>query len=173
MFPIFLFKYFLLQECDVLDLFGYALEQEEFENKWKAVTWAQRIYNQVEASQQMLVDETEKFYKMQQADEGDFWDKLDWCAAQFANLAQASDVTKVHETAIDAKRIWKAMKDNQEVGQLLNQRQRLFGVPVTSFDALFKLIKEFTPYKDVWVTGSGESIFFFRFSRLYVKKNIN
>ena len=48
------------------------------------------------------------------------------------------------------------MKDNQEFGQLLNTRQKLFGVPVTSFEPLLKLIKEFTPYKDLWLTASGK-----------------
>lgn len=53
------------------------------------------------------------------------------------------------------RRIFKQMKEAQEFGQLLNQRQKLFGVAVVPFDNLNKLIKEFEPYKNLWVTGSG------------------
>lgn len=47
------------------------------------------------------------------------------------------------------------MKDGQEMGTLLNQRQKLFQVPVVPFDALNKLIKEFEPYKNLWITAAG------------------
>lgn len=47
------------------------------------------------------------------------------------------------------------MKEAQEHGQLLNQRQKLFGVPVVPFENLTKLIKEFEPYKNLWGTASG------------------
>lgn len=54
------------------------------------------------------------------------------------------------------RRVWKAMKEAQEFGQLLNQRQKLFNVPVVPFENLNKLIKEFEPYKTLWITGSGQ-----------------
>lgn len=49
------------------------------------------------------------------------------------------------------------MKEAQEFGLLLNQRQKLFNVPVIAFDALNKLIKEFEPYKTLWLTASGKA----------------
>lgn len=47
------------------------------------------------------------------------------------------------------------MKEAQEMGQLLNQRQKLFNVPVVPWDDLNKLIREFEPYKNLWITASG------------------
>lgn len=47
------------------------------------------------------------------------------------------------------------MKDAQEQGQLLNQRQKLFNMPIVPFDNLTRLIKEFEPYKNLWITASG------------------
>lgn len=60
------------------------------------------------------------------------------------------------EIGIECRRMWKAMKEAQEFGQLLNQRQKLFVLPVVLFDSLNKLIKEFEPYKNLWVTASGK-----------------
>ena len=47
------------------------------------------------------------------------------------------------------------MKKAQERGLLLNTRQRHFGIPVVPFDNLNKLIKEFEPYRNLWITASG------------------
>lgn len=52
------------------------------------------------------------------------------------------------------RRVWKGLKEAQEQGQLLNQRQKLFELPVVPFDAINKLIKEFEPYKSLWITAS-------------------
>lgn len=51
------------------------------------------------------------------------------------------------------------MKEAQEYGQLLNQRQKLFGVFVLPFENLTRLIKEFEPYKNLWGTASGTKTF--------------
>lgn len=60
----------------------------------------------------------------------------------------------MHEIAIDMRRVWKSLKEAQEMGQLLNQRQKLFDLPVVPFEAITKLIKEFEPYKNLWITAS-------------------
>lgn len=66
---------------------------------------------------------------------------------------------QTHEIAVDIKRVWKAMKEAQEQGQLLNSRQKLFLVPITPYDTLNKLIKEFEPYRNLWITASGNNMY--------------
>lgn len=61
----------------------------------------------------------------------------------------------MHEIANDIKKAWKGMKDAQEWGRVLNQRQKLFGQPVVPFADLNRLVKEFEPYRNLWVTASG------------------
>lgn len=53
------------------------------------------------------------------------------------------------------------MKDAQEWGRILNQRQKLFGQPVVPFADLNRLVKEFEPYRNLWVTASGEIFLLF------------
>lgn len=64
-------------------------------------------------------------------------------------------IFQVHELANDIKKAWKGMKDAQDWGRILNQRQKLFGVPVVPFIDLNRLVKEFEPYRNLWVTASG------------------
>jgi len=73
------------------------------------------------------------------------------------NVALQTDINKVHEIAIEVKRIWKMIKENQDFGLLLNERQRLFGMDVVPFERLNMMIKEFEPYETLWVTASGNN----------------
>lgn len=81
-------------------------------------------------------------------------EKIEALTQQVVQMAKLKDFNKVHEIAVDVRRVWKLLKDAQEQGQLLNQRQKLFGTPVVPFDSLLKLVKEFEPYKTLWITAS-------------------
>lgn len=150
----------LLLEYEVLDAFWYALDQEDFENKWEAIGWPHRISLQIEKTNEFLAEETDKFLKIQLNDELTLADRIEVLTVQVAQMSAKRDFTMTHEIAIDIRRMWKTMKEAQEFGQLLNQRQKLFGLPIVPFDSLTKLIKEFEPYKNLWITASGTVIFF-------------
>lgn len=139
----------------MLEFFWYALSQEDFENKWEAVGWPYKLSKQIEATNLSLDEEFEKYYKIQLNDEMSLEEKVEFFTVQVTKLSGEKDYNKVHEIAVDVKRLWKGMKEAQEQGQLLNQRQKLFNVPVAPFETLTKLIKEFEPYYNLWVTASG------------------
>ncbi|XP_017768545.1 PREDICTED: dynein heavy chain 1, axonemal-like [Nicrophorus vespilloides] len=143
-----------LLEYDILDFFWYNLPQEDFEAKWETVGWPLRISKQIDDTNDFLIEETDKFYKIQQNDEQSLIEKIEALTVQITTMYSLRDASKCHEIAIDMKRAWKAMKEAQEYGQLLNSRQKLFLVTVVPFDTLTKLIKEFEPYKNLWVTAS-------------------
>ncbi|KAL0272752.1 UNVERIFIED_CONTAM: hypothetical protein PYX00_005610 [Menopon gallinae] len=144
----------LMQEYDILEQFQYSLSNEDFENKCIVMGWPRNINNTMEQMQETLEEETAKFYRNQLADESLFWERYESYILQVHSVMQISDMSKVHETAVEIRRLWKALKDSQEFGQLLNSRQKLFGVAITSFDLLLRLIRDFTPYKDLWLTAS-------------------
>jgi len=84
-------------------------------------------------------------------------EKIDTLVGNITNVALQTDISKVHEIAIEVKRIWKMIKENQDFGLLLNERQRLFGMDVVPFERLNMMIKEFEPYQTLWVTASGNN----------------
>lgn len=141
-------------EYDVLEHFWYSLPQEDFDNKWEAIGWPYKIVQGIEITDQYLKEEEERFYKIQLNDEYTLQEKIDGLTVQVVQMSKQKDYSKTHEIAVDMRRLWKAMKEAQEQGQLLNQRQKLFGVAVVPFDGLIKLIKEFEPYKTLWITAS-------------------
>lgn len=68
--------------------------------------------------------------------------------------ARSPRAAQVHELAIEIGRIWKLMKESQEQGLLLNRRQKLLDLAVTPYEDLNRLVKEFQPYRDLWITAS-------------------
>ncbi|KAL1506671.1 hypothetical protein ABEB36_005994 [Hypothenemus hampei] len=143
-----------LLEYEVLDHFWYSLQNEDFENKWEAIGWPLKILQQAEATEIFLNEEEDRYFKLQLNDEFMLHDRIDTLTIQVVNMSGYRDVSKTHEYALDIRKVWKTMKEAQEFGQLLNQRQKLFGAPVVTFDNLNKLIKEFEPYKNLWITAS-------------------
>ena len=117
------------------------------------------FFSQTQETIVYLTEEVENFYKVQVLDEANLLDRIFTLVGNVSHIAQHNDVEKIHQIAIDVKRVWKSMKECQEQGLLLNERQKLFGVPITPYDHLTNLIKEFEPYQNLWVTASGKIIF--------------
>ncbi|XP_050552040.1 dynein axonemal heavy chain 1 isoform X3 [Spodoptera frugiperda] len=141
-------------DYEVLEHFYMPLENDDFRALWEAVGWPLQITKQVDETILFLEEEQEKFWKLHQQDEQTLYDKIDMFTAQCMTLTLQNDFSKVHEIANDIKKAWKAMKDAQDWGRILNQRQKLFGQPVVPFADLNKLVKEFEPYRNLWVTAS-------------------
>lgn len=53
-----------------------------------------------------------------------------------AGMAAHSDITKAHEVANEMRRVHKQLKEAQGLAQVYNNRERLFGMPVTNVSCL-------------------------------------
>ncbi|XP_011707083.1 PREDICTED: dynein heavy chain 1, axonemal-like, partial [Wasmannia auropunctata] len=144
----------LKHEYDILDHFWWNLSDEDFEIKWQAIGFPRQVQLYMEEAMNRFAGEYEKFHKVQMQEEILLSEKIDTLMRNVTNVTLQTDINKVHEIAIEVKRIWKMMKDCQESGLLLNERQKLFGMDVVPFEQLNKLMKEFEPYQTVWITAS-------------------
>ncbi|KAG7197921.1 hypothetical protein KM043_016158 [Ampulex compressa] len=142
------------QEFDILEYFSWNISDEDFQAMWEALSSPRQIQIQVEEAMDRFVEEQDKFYKVQIQDEILLSEKIDTLVGNVANIAMQTDIEAVHETAIEVKRIWKMMNDCREQGLLLNERQKLFDMPIVPFEHLNRFIKEFESYKSLWVTAS-------------------
>nr|XP_022908003.1 dynein heavy chain 1, axonemal-like [Onthophagus taurus] len=144
----------LLLEYDILEGFWYNLPDEDFENKWEVVGWPRKILNLLDQTNEFLAEETERFLKIQYNDEMALTEKIDQLSVQVTKLSALRNFADCHDIAVEMRRLWKQMKEAQEQGLVLNTRQKLFNLPVQPFDSLNKIMKEFQPYKDLWITAS-------------------
>ncbi|XP_046395032.1 dynein axonemal heavy chain 1-like [Ischnura elegans] len=145
----------VLMDYDILDSFCYIQPEDYFSAKWETIGLPYKIFLQIDETVAMHEEEIERLSKLQIGDEATFIEKMDNLTQRVHGLSSATiDISKWQEITVEVRRTWKSLHDCLEFGRLLNQRQKLFGMPVRSYDAIGKLIKEFEPYRNLWTTAS-------------------
>nr|XP_012140860.1 PREDICTED: dynein heavy chain 1, axonemal [Megachile rotundata] len=141
-------------DFDILDSFWWNLSDDDFQAKWQVIGSPLQIEKEIDETNERFIEEQDKFYKIQVQDEVLLLERIDTLVGNVSNIGLQTDINRIHETALDVKRVWKAMTDCREMGLLLNERQKLFGMKVVPFEHLYKLMRDFEPYRSLWVTAS-------------------
>ncbi|XP_054640454.1 dynein axonemal heavy chain 1 isoform X2 [Dunckerocampus dactyliophorus] len=142
----------ILSEYELFEEFYYPLSNDDFNQKWKAIEWPQKIIGQMEDVTKQLVEEEERFKKIQITDQDVFEQRLEALQMLVGKFTVYSDVDHATEVANEVKRVSKELKECQGLAQTYNTRERLFGSPVTNYDRLQRMAKEFQPFFDLWTT---------------------
>ncbi|NWX92741.1 DYH1 protein, partial [Nothoprocta pentlandii] len=144
----------VMADYEVMEEFLYNLTQQDFTAKWAASYWPLKIIMQTKAIQLQHLEEEEKFRKIQLMDQNNFQERLEAMQLSVGGFSIQVDVTRAHELANEARRIRKQQKELQNLAILYNNRERIFGMPVTNYGRLSRMVKEFQPYYDLWTTVS-------------------
>ncbi|XP_038627172.1 dynein heavy chain 1, axonemal [Tachyglossus aculeatus] len=144
----------VMGDYEVLEEFFYNLPTEEFNEKWTASYWPLKIYTQINLVQKQHLEDEKKFHKIQVMDQNNFLEKLDTLQLMVAGFSIHTDIGRAHELANDARRVRKQLKESQQQAILYNNRERLFGMPITNYDKLTKMAKQFQNYWALWTTTS-------------------
>jgi dynein heavy chain, axonemal len=100
------------------------------------------------------VEHSEKFQKQQAADVATLGERCEELNAQITGYSLEFDVERVHELAVEMRRLWKSLKELQAFIELLNVRQALFELPLIESTEVQTMTENFRPYHDLWTTGS-------------------
>ncbi|XP_067855101.1 dynein axonemal heavy chain 1 [Heptranchias perlo] len=144
----------IIVDYDIFDEFYYNLSDEDFEAKWNAIAAPHIITTRMEVIKAQHMDEEELFRKIQISDQSTLQERIEGLQMVVAGLSAYTDMNRAHEVANEVRRIHKHLVESQHLAQLYNSRERLFELPITNYDGLFKMIKEFQPYRDLWTTTS-------------------
>ncbi|XP_048343305.1 LOW QUALITY PROTEIN: dynein axonemal heavy chain 1 [Sphaerodactylus townsendi] len=144
----------VMEEYEVMEEFLYNLTQDDFNDKWAASNWPSKITTQIELVCLQNMEDEERFRKIQLMDQTNFQERLDGLQLAVAGFSAHTDINRAHEIANEARRIKKQLKDSQQLALLYNNRERIFGTPVTVYDKLSKMVKDFQPFYDLWTTAS-------------------
>jgi len=101
-----------------------------------------------------LEQDEQKFHEKLLDDEAQLEDKLDNLQLVVAGFSGRTDLGKAAETANEVRRMVNELKGCQQHAQLYmyNQRERLFNMLVIQYNKFGKLLCDFDPYKNLWVT---------------------
>nr|XP_019941835.1 PREDICTED: dynein heavy chain 1, axonemal [Paralichthys olivaceus] len=144
----------ILSDYQLMEEFYYPLSNEDSNQKWAAIKGPQKIITQMEAAAAHYLEDEERFRKIQQVNQNSFEEQVESLQMLIAGFGSHADIDHAHQTANEVRRISKQLKGCQAMAQTYNIRERLFGIPVTSYDHLQKLAKDLQPFKDLWTTTS-------------------
>nr|XP_009665828.1 PREDICTED: dynein heavy chain 1, axonemal [Struthio camelus australis] len=144
----------VMEDYEVMEEFLYNLTQQDFTAKWAASYWPLKIIMQTKSIQLQHLEEEEKFHKIQLMDQNNFQERLEGMQLSVGGFSIQVDVSRAHELANEARRIRKQQKELQNLAILYNNRERIFGMPVTNYSRLSRMVKDFQPYYDLWTTVS-------------------
>ncbi|XP_032988956.1 dynein axonemal heavy chain 1 isoform X1 [Rhinolophus ferrumequinum] len=144
----------VMADYQVMDEFLYNLNTDDFNDKWAASYWPSKILGQIEMVRQQHNEDEEKFRKIQIMDQNNFQEKLEGLQLVVAGFSTHVEITRAHEIANEVRRVKKQLKDCQHLAALYNNRERIFNLPITNYDKLSRMVKEFQPYLDLWTTAS-------------------
>ncbi|NXU12627.1 DYH1 protein, partial [Pardalotus punctatus] len=144
----------VMEDYKVMEEFLYNLTEEDFSDKWTASYWPRKMSQDSESIRLQHIEDEDRFRKMQVLDQKSFQEKLDDMQLTVGGFSVQSDVNQAHELAGDARDVRKELKELQDLAVLYNNRERLFGIRVTDYSVLSRMLKEFEPYYDLWTTVS-------------------
>ncbi|XP_075430348.1 dynein axonemal heavy chain 1 isoform X2 [Ascaphus truei] len=144
----------VIADYDVIDEFFYSLSQEDFNAKWAAIYWPHKITTLIDSIREQHLEDEERFRKIQAMDQNNFLERLDGLQMVVAGFSTHVDISRAHEVANEVRRLHRQLKDSQQMALLYNNRERLFELPVTNYDKLVRLAKDFQPFRDLWTTVS-------------------
>ncbi|KAI7795154.1 dynein axonemal heavy chain 1 [Triplophysa rosa] len=139
-----------MSDYELIDEFFYSLSNEDVTEKWTARAWPCKILSQMETVRTQNVEDEERFLKIQLVDQNNFMERLSFLQMVVVGLAGYTNAGRAHEVANEVRRVGKQLKECQEMAQLYNNRERLFGKPVSNYTELQKLNREFQPFHDLW-----------------------
>ncbi|NXL44771.1 DYH1 protein, partial [Podilymbus podiceps] len=144
----------VMEDYKVMEGFLYNLTEEDFNDKWAASYWPLKIAMQAESIRLQHLEDEDKFRKIQVIDQNGFQDKLEEMQLTVGGFSIQADVNQAHELAHKAREVRKQLKELQNLAILYNNRERIFGMKVTSYSKLSRMVKDFQPYYDLWTTVS-------------------
>ncbi|NWZ55127.1 DYH1 protein, partial [Haliaeetus albicilla] len=142
------------EDYKVMEEFLYNLTEEDFNDKWAASYWPLKITMQAESIRLQHLDDEDKFRKIQVMDQNGFQDKLEEMQLTVGGFSIQVDINQAHELANKAREVRKQLKELQNLAILYNNRERIFGMKVTNYSKLSRMVKDFQPYYDLWTTVS-------------------
>lgn len=94
-------------------------------------TWPYKIELRITETLDRLESDFEKFEKLQYEHELYLQENVEYINGAILKLTIENDLTRILETAEEVNKNWKLIEELQSFGQSLNQRQKLFGHPVS------------------------------------------
>ncbi|KAI8896128.1 dynein heavy chain and region D6 of dynein motor-domain-containing protein [Globomyces pollinis-pini] len=144
----------MLNYFDVLDKYRFDCSNEDARAKWNAFGWPGKIDEMMSMAETSLANDEQVFLKSLQTDQEVFKDRINALSAYISEFSKHHDLARINEIVNEVNRISNEMKEAQTMNNLINSRERLFGLEPTKYEEINQLPREFEAYKNLWLTAN-------------------
>nr|PNR26425.1 hypothetical protein PHYPA_031000 [Physcomitrium patens] len=138
---------------NALDELQMPLSENDFLQKCELLTWPKRIEKQMEKTTKILRIDNERYQREMEIEQASFISTMDALEVAVANFAIFTDLNQTKTIAHDAHALNDRIIKAIEQSRLFNSREFLFGVVLTDYGQLKKIVDEFAPFFYLWDTA--------------------
>ncbi|KAI9175897.1 hypothetical protein H9P43_006261 [Blastocladiella emersonii ATCC 22665] len=144
----------MMHDFAVLDKYRYELANDDFKAKWAAFGWPQQVDKLLKQAEESLATDEQTFIRTLQSDQELFKERLHHLGGVIAEFSHHADLSKLGEIVAEVQKVTLELKEAQALAQVYNSRERLFNLPVTNYDELATMAKDFEPYRTLWTNAA-------------------
>ncbi|KAG5489970.1 hypothetical protein JKF63_00089 [Porcisia hertigi] len=140
---------------DLLLSFQRPLTEEEFNKKWRAISWPGRLEDAITQRVEEL-EETKRclLASMNRAQEL-FEKEVERVQKIVDQYSQHRNVARMDEIAEDVKRMQEKIAQLRNQANTFNTHESLFNIEKTDYSAVHQLSADFEPYEALWLTSAS------------------
>ncbi|MCO5574019.1 hypothetical protein L7F22_027797 [Adiantum nelumboides] len=138
---------------DALDELNYALNDNDFNQKWSLQSWPLKVEKLVEKTEKILAADTERYQREMEEEQLTFLVTVENLETTVSSFSRYTDLNQSEFVASEARKIDEQLRLAEAKARLFNSRETLFGVPPTDYARLRKTVENFEPYSYLWVTA--------------------
>eukprot|EP00755_Sulcionema_specki_P029075 Sspe_Gene.17654::Locus_6284_Transcript_1_1_Confidence_1.000_Length_4893::g.17654::m.17654/K10408/DNAH; dynein heavy chain, axonemal len=139
----------------VLDKYQHPLSADDFEMKWKAISWPRKLEDSIEREEELMEKDRERFLERLIIEQDEFVKETEQLGRRVGGFYKKTDIKKVSEIASEVKELGKKLDEAKAKAQSFNDREALFNRPKSGHEDLYQIIKDFQPYADLWTTADN------------------
>jgi dynein heavy chain len=143
----------MLEMYDVLESHRFDSNNEDCRARWTAFGWNGKIEELMIATELSMAADEAAFARSLQTDQEIFKDRVNTLRIVIADFARHSDLSRTSEVVNEVNRISNELKEVQNLANLFNSREKLFNLEPKKYDEVGVLLKDFEPYKNLWLTA--------------------
>ncbi|RKO93938.1 dynein heavy chain, N-terminal region 2-domain-containing protein, partial [Blyttiomyces helicus] len=147
----------MIHNFDKLEKYRYEQSNEDFRARWQVYAWPLRIEELVRATEASLDLDEAQFMRNLASDQEVFKDRIHTLGTIIADFSKHQDVGQMQNIVAEVHRVAMELKECQNLVALFNSRERLFNLEVTHYEEAAQLVKDFEPYKSLWLTANDWS----------------
>ena len=139
----------------VLDKYQYGLPTDDFDAKWKAISWPKKLEETIEKEEELLEKDRDRFLEKTCSEQDDFVKDITELQRTVAGFYKKTEIKKVAAIAAEVKELNKKIEDAKTRATHFNNREVLFQKEKSDYTNMYQIARDFQPYAELWTTADN------------------